>query len=121
MIIFLLIGQIGCGYFCIERFKQEVVDFVGKLVPLTRHLWQNTKKKMLPTPAKFHYVFNLRDLSRIWQGILTVKGLECQSVVSLLKLWKHECTRVIADRYISQFAIRFLYTAFPVIINCYYK
>lgn len=93
-----LSAKIGCGYFCIERFKEEVVQFVPRLIRLTRHVWQKTKTKMLPTPAKFHYVFNLRDLSRIWQGILTVQSLECETISSLLKLWRHECTRVIADR-----------------------
>lgn len=93
------VGNIGEGYFSLTRFPEQIVDIIPIIVPLTRHVWQQTKNKMLPTPAKFHYVFNLRDLSRIWQGILTIQGAECQEITTLLKLWRHECIRVIADRF----------------------
>uniref|UniRef100_A0A1A9WR67 AAA+ ATPase domain-containing protein n=1 Tax=Glossina brevipalpis TaxID=37001 RepID=A0A1A9WR67_9MUSC len=94
-----IFNQIGCGYFCLARFEEEVVNVVPSLVPLTRNFWQSVKGKMLPTPSNFHYVFNLRDLSRIWEGILKVAGEECKTVSDILKLWRHECTRVIADRF----------------------
>ncbi|XP_075973556.1 dynein heavy chain 8, axonemal kl-3 [Anticarsia gemmatalis] len=90
---------ISAGYFCKTRFDKKIVDFMPKLVPVTRIIWQQTKIKMLPTPAKFHYVFNLRDLSRIWEGILFIKRDELPSVQIALKLWFHECLRVISDRF----------------------
>ncbi|KAL7306261.1 hypothetical protein TKK_0001695 [Trichogramma kaykai] len=96
-----IFGSIGQGYFCQERFSLLIVEFIPRLIPLTREIWQKTKMKMLPTPAKFHYIFNLRDLSRIWEGILRIKNPECPSIETVIKLWAHECNRVIADRFIT--------------------
>jgi len=55
---------------------------------------------MLPTPTMFYYQFSLRDLAHIWQGMLGATSEVVSNVKTLLLLWKHECYRVLVDRYV---------------------
>lgn len=74
---------------------------------------------MLPTPAKFHYIFNLRDLSRIWEGMLHIEATECTAQDAAIALWSHESTRVIADRFTDAEVRRLRMYAIttPVLLN----
>ena len=80
----------------------EVVELSRSLVPMTIAIWDRVKTKMLPTPAKFHYLFNLRDLSRVFQGIFAIDVTSTlDSRWTLLSLWKHECMRVFCDKLVD--------------------
>jgi dynein heavy chain len=95
-----IFGTICEGHFCKQRgFVDDVMQTAKSIPALTRHLWTITKQKMLPTPSNFHYIFNLRDLSRIFQGMLQATSEVIKSSYHLLSLWKHECERVLQDKF----------------------
>ncbi|CAG9558495.1 unnamed protein product [Danaus chrysippus] len=98
--IFKVIGE---GHYNAKRgFTVEVRSLIKKIIPLTRELWTQTRVNLLPTPAKFHYVFSLRDLSRVWQGMIGTLPTVIESEKCLMLLWKHECSRVFSDRFTHQ-------------------
>ena len=97
-----IFGIIANGHFNEKRgFKPEISLLVQRLIPVTRMIWKHTKETMLPTPAKFHYVFNLRDLSRIWLGMIATQANVISNENIVMRLWRHEITRVIADRFVN--------------------
>ena len=84
-----------------QGFKPEVCQMAKDLIPVTRLLWNITKEKLLPTPAKFHYVFNLRDLSRIWLSMISTQSSVISSETILMQLWNNEVSRTLADRFVN--------------------
>jgi dynein heavy chain, axonemal len=49
---------------------EKLMSTSRKLTMATISLWEKVKKSLLPTPQRFHYTFNMRELSRVFQGIM---------------------------------------------------
>jgi dynein heavy chain len=58
-------------------------------------------KDLLPTPAKSHYIYNLRDISKVFQGIIKANAKGIRDENSFIRLWLHETMRVFKDRLIN--------------------
>ena len=96
-----IFGSILRGRFTADKFEGGVVDLAGKLTELTITLWDKIKAKMLPTPATFHYLFNMRDLSRVFQGVMLPPNDVISTDEVMMGLWKHEAERVFMDKLVT--------------------
>jgi dynein heavy chain len=86
----------------VNQFKNEVCKITDIIVTCTIELYMQINKTLLPIPSKFHYLFNLRDISKVFQGILMVKSHNLRDEETFAKLWVHECQRVFMDRLNSE-------------------
>lgn len=82
-------------------FSQEIREIVPKLGKITLSFYKAIVNDLPPTPSKFHYIFNLRDLSRIYNGLVLTTPERFQSVAQMIRVWRNEIMRVISDRLIS--------------------
>jgi dynein heavy chain len=78
--------------------KSAVIECSKHLTGATIDVWDQVKSKLLPTPSRFHYLFNMRELSRVFQGIMECPVDCIKDEAALVALWKHETTRVFADK-----------------------
>lgn len=112
------------GLYCIPEPKEEnmqyifdnilggflkeasFIDSIRKLgtiaVSATIELYANISKSLKPTPSKFHYIYNLRDLSKVFQCMLMTKHKSVNSNEVFTRLWIHECMRIFGDRLVTK-------------------
>lgn len=82
-------------------FSNEVRDLGDSMVNAAVEIYDRIATDLLPTPAKSHYVFNLRDLSKCIQGITQANAGTMREESAMLRLFYHECLRVFHDRLIN--------------------
>ena len=114
-----------------NKFHTSLEKIVPNLAAAVISFHSKISTTLLPTVQKFHYVFNLRDLSNVfqvrrfrllllfspqtnkqtnkqtkgvrvfWQGILFSSTDTAPNQLMLCRLWAHEITRVYCDKMVD--------------------
>ncbi|XP_075778341.1 dynein axonemal heavy chain 11 isoform X3 [Pelodiscus sinensis] len=82
-------------------FNPSVLKNVPAMIQAAICLHQTMVQNFLPTAIKFHYIFNLRDLSNIFQGIRFAMPECLKQPNDLVHLWLHESSRVYGDKLVE--------------------
>ncbi|XP_069857588.1 dynein axonemal heavy chain 2 isoform X5 [Dipodomys merriami] len=85
----------------LQDFEEEVKPIGNIVTEATLDVYNTVVQRFLPTPAKIHYLFNLRDISKVFQGMLRANKNFHDTKSSITRLWIHECFRVFSDRLVD--------------------
>ena len=54
----------------IEGFDETIAELLPPIIKATLELYRRITATLLPTPSRSHYLFNLRDISKVFQGLM---------------------------------------------------
>ncbi|KAM5271528.1 dynein axonemal heavy chain 11 [Ctenodactylus gundi] len=94
-------GQIFSLHFQHQVFDPSILRSGPSVIQATIAFHQKMAQNFLPTAVKFHYIFNLRDLTNIFQGILFATPECLKGPNDLIHLWLHESSRVYGDKLVD--------------------
>jgi dynein heavy chain len=86
----------------LSSFDPDVGKYGSKITDALIELHGSVANTFLPSAVKFHYQWNLRELSNVTQGICRALPEFYANPVTLCRLWIHEVERVFSDRMVHQ-------------------
>jgi len=82
----------------LQDFDDEVKSLSDGLSAASIDIFNSVSVELLPIPSKSHYVFNIRDISRVILGLMRATRQYYDNKDAMLQLWVHENLRVYSDR-----------------------
>ena len=89
------------GHFKTGGFEDEIKKQSNNLIKAAMGLHAMVSATFRKTAANFHYEFNIRHISNVFQGLLVSKPGQFQTAEKFVLLWLHESERVYGDRLVS--------------------
>uniref|UniRef100_A0A8C3NKL4 Dynein axonemal heavy chain 12 n=1 Tax=Geospiza parvula TaxID=87175 RepID=A0A8C3NKL4_GEOPR len=108
-------------YLKINEFPPDFSTIGNQIVTATLEVYKKAIKNLLPTPAKSHYTFNLRDFSRVIHGCLLIKKSAVQNKHVMIRLFVHEVFRVFYDRLVEDDDRTWLFNLVKDIVKEHFK
>eukprot|EP00873_Tetraselmis_striata_P027558 jgi/Tetstr1/447822/TSEL_035152.t1 len=84
------VSLVGCS--------SDVRTEAHALVEASCTVLREMSSRLLPVPSRPHYLFSVRDLARVFQGIMTASKDAIVSPESFAVLWYHETMRSMFDK-----------------------
>merc|ERR1719428_551498 len=83
------------------NFKGPIKDSVSGVIKSALSLHSMVVSSFRKRAANFHYEFNIRHMSGVFNGLLQAKHTEFTDAEKLVLMWIHESERVYGDRLVS--------------------
>eukprot|EP01022_Parablepharisma_sp_SALTPOND_P021165 TRINITY_DN4086_c0_g1_i1.p1 TRINITY_DN4086_c0_g1~~TRINITY_DN4086_c0_g1_i1.p1 ORF type:complete len:4151 (+),score=615.43 TRINITY_DN4086_c0_g1_i1:13469-25921(+) len=83
-----------------DGYEPEIQQVGAKIAEAAVNMYFTLQKEsdLKPIPSKPHYAYNLRDVGKVFQGVLRATPLAIKKSEDLIKLWAHESMRIFHDR-----------------------
>ncbi|XP_063775070.1 dynein axonemal heavy chain 14 isoform X3 [Pseudophryne corroboree] len=116
------IFQVQLGSFLLRHnFLAEVQNCRDLVSSCAIAIYYKMCHLMLPTPAKCHYTFNLRDLFKVLQGLLQANESVTVTKDMAAQLLVHEASRVFQDRLVDSGDREIFYQCLADELHSYFK
>eukprot|EP01063_Lacrimia_lanifica_P013617 TRINITY_DN20252_c0_g1_i1.p1 TRINITY_DN20252_c0_g1~~TRINITY_DN20252_c0_g1_i1.p1 ORF type:complete len:4669 (+),score=1741.83 TRINITY_DN20252_c0_g1_i1:139-14145(+) len=86
------------AHFTKDRFTPAVLNAVPLLVAASRDLWTAVRERLISTPITEHYIFSLRDITRVALGMCRAAPEKVTNLRDLVLLHEAEVRRVYTDK-----------------------
>ncbi len=89
------------GHF--KAFNQAIQEFITgrSIITAILQVHQRVSAKFKKSAINFHYEFNIRHITGVFQGVLMSSIEKFKDAEKVVKLWIHECERVYGDRLVT--------------------
>ncbi|KAJ6668326.1 hypothetical protein lerEdw1_015703 [Lerista edwardsae] len=108
-------------YLRVNEFIPEYFTIGNQIVSGTMEVYKKAMENLLPTPAKSHYTFNLRDFARVILGCLLIKKECVINKHTMVRLFVHEVFRVFYDRLVDDSDRTWLFKLMKEIVKEHFK